>query len=90
MAGTASTSSPATFDGDYSFINVVPDGNSWADWSKAPKTRKRITKDQLEMLEAHFRITSHPSREERQMLALKTGMYVPNVSRRAVKISIMT
>ncbi|KAG8906053.1 hypothetical protein FRB99_007710 [Tulasnella sp. 403] len=80
MSSTSSASSPVPFEGDYSFVNVVTDG-TWPDsWGKPPKTRKRITKQQLEMLEDLFRLHSHPSREERQMLAVKTGMELRSVT----------
>lgn len=77
----ASTSpSPASFETEFSFVNVVTDG-TWPDsWGKPPKTRKRITKEQLELLEGLFAKRSHPTREERQMLADKTGMELRSVT----------
>lgn len=72
MASTSA--SPTPFETEFSFVNVVTDG-TWPDsWGKPPKTRKRITKEQLELLEGLFAKRSHPTREERQMLADKTGM----------------
>ncbi|KAG8996539.1 hypothetical protein FRB94_008210 [Tulasnella sp. JGI-2019a] len=77
---TLATSSTASFDGDYSFVHVSAEGG-WADcWGKPPKTRKRITKEQLDMLEDLFRTNSHPSREERQTIAVRTGMELRSVT----------
>ncbi|KAG8863083.1 hypothetical protein FRB96_009263 [Tulasnella sp. 330] len=79
-ATTLATSSATSFDGDYSFVHVSAEGG-WADcWGKPPKTRKRITKEQLDMLEDLFRTNSHPSREERQMIAARTGMELRSVT----------
>ena len=76
MSTPPSSAAASPTDPNYAFVNVVTDGN-WPDsMGKAPKTRKRITKTQLAMLEELFRQCSHPSREERQTLAAKTGMYV--------------
>ncbi|KAG8935937.1 hypothetical protein FRC03_003774 [Tulasnella sp. 419] len=71
------SSTPST----YSFVNVSTTDGSWPEqWGKTPKTRKRITKQQLQLLEELYQRVSHPSREARQAIALQTGMELRSVT----------
>ncbi|KAI5121846.1 hypothetical protein M0805_003279 [Coniferiporia weirii] len=48
--------------------------------STSKRTRKRFSHEQLIVLEQAYHKTSHPSREERELVAEKTGMDVKSVS----------
>ena len=41
---------------------------------KTKRTRKRFSPEQLIILETAYRVTSHPSRDEREVIAKKTEL----------------
>jgi len=61
---------------NFSFVNMGTDGSWPESWGKPPRPRKRITPAQLRKLEGLYAKETHPTREERMVLAHQIGMYV--------------
>lgn len=78
-SSAASVSSIDTVDDDANFasLSAVPYHISSIDRDDPPRrTRKRFSSTQLMILEHLYHQTSHPTREQREVLAREASMYV--------------